>query len=228
MTRYNPRTGQPETYQPGPYDQAHYYFQVGGAMPNHFESWSNGFRFAIPSGTGDGTLTGAQVTAYKAAFQTFYASSIISGGVTLEWFKYARIETDGKMLPGTSATLSAYPVNIGGTGPVSDKPFQNTIAVTWRTNKARGLAHKGRFYLPLPSLASDAGTGMITAASADTVRDKANTLLAALNAVGPYYLAIFSRKAGSPTHQTVVGSAVGRVWDTQRRRRRSLVEDYHQ
>lgn len=227
MTRYNPRTGQPETYQPGPYDQAHWYFQVGGRMPGGLETWSNGFRLAIPNGTAGDTVTTAQENAFKAAFQAFYASSIISSGVLLEYMKYGRIEENGHMLPGAAAKVVSYGVSIGGTGTLSSLPFQSTIAVTWRTNMARGLAHKGRFYIPLPSLASDAGAGTITQASADSVRDKANTLLAAINAVSPYYLAIFSRKSGSPTHQTVVGSSVGRVWDTQRRRRRNLVENYN-
>lgn len=226
MTRYNPRTGEPETYQAGPYDQKHWYLQVGGRMPGGLEAWSNGFRLAIPNGTDLSQLTTAQINAFKAAFQTFYASNIISAGVLLEYMKYSYVQEDGKLLPGTAAGFSSYGTNVGGTGSLSTLPFQSTIAVTWRTNLARGLAHKGRFYLPLPALGADGGTGTISTTAADQVKALANQLLAQLNAATPAYLAVFSRKAGQPTHQTIVGCAVGRVWDTQRRRRKKLVEDY--
>jgi hypothetical protein len=71
------------------------------------------------------------------------------------------------------------------------------------------------------------GSGLIDAPDAQAVSDTVDTLRTAVNAVNAdYEMAIFSRKAGSPGNRRVTGNLVGEVLDTQRRRRRSLVENY--
>lgn len=222
MPRYDPNTGQLESYQPGPFDSAHWYLQVGGKLPGG-EGWSNGFRFAVTSGAV--VVDQTALTAYAAALQTFYTSTIISSGVKLSFMKMNPIGVDGKYdFQTTQQTLFA---DLPGGGSLSDNPHQDTIAVTWTTGYSMGLARQGRFYLPIPAVANQAGTGLITTAAADDIKAKATTLMNSLNAVvSNLDLAIFSRKQGAPTHRAVTGVRVGLVWDTQRRRRRKLLESY--
>lgn len=224
MPRYDPNTGQLETYQPGPFDSDHYYMQVGGKLPGG-EEWSNGWRFAMVPGNAV-VLDDTMLNAYGAAVQTFYTSTVISSGVKLSFMKMNPIDA----ATGKYDTQSPYTklfADLPGTGTLQALPNQATIAVGWTTGYSLGLAHKGRFYIPIPSLAQTAGSGQITTAAADDVKAKATTMLTALNAVNPNLdVAIFSRKSGAPTHRLVTGVQVGLVWDTQRRRRRKLLESY--
>jgi predicted peroxiredoxin len=55
----------------------------------------------------------------------------------------------------------------------------------------------------------------------------ATTLLTSLNAASANWeVAVFSRKQGAAGNRKVTGIEIGRVLDTQRRRRRSLAEGY--
>jgi len=69
--------------------------------------------------------------------------------------------------------------------------------------------------------------GRCLAAVAQSVSDSTDTMIAAVNGVNAdYEVAVFSRKTGAAGNRRVTGNVVGRVLDTQRRRRRQLAEDW--
>lgn len=213
------------SYEPGPFDSAHWYVQWGGKLPGN-EEWSCGVRMANTGG-GAPANDPALLAGCKAAIQTFHTSNdaFISGAAKLSFVKCNLVGTDGRYVD--PVTYEQVVADIGGAGPASPAyPNQIALAVSLTTAFSRGPGHRGRFYVPLPSYVIDA-TGVIAAANAVQMSTAVDALTAALNAVsGNAKLAVFSRKLGAPAHNLVTGNLVGRVYDTQRRRRRSLVEDY--
>lgn len=212
-------------YTPGPYDGPHHYLQWGGKLPGD-EEWSCGLRLAPASG-----ITPANdpstLTAVKNAVQTYHAAAqtYISGPAKLSFVKLNLIGADGHYVEET--TQEVVVADVAGGGPVTQPhPNQVALAVSLTTGFSRGPAHRGRFYLPLPGFMVES-TGLLDATNATGVRTTTLAFIAALNAVTPNWdVAVYSRKAGAATHRLVTGVQVGLVLDTQRRRRRSLLENY--
>jgi hypothetical protein len=225
MPRYNPNTGQLTTYQTGPYDSAHIYVQWGGKLPGP-ETWSCGVRMAGPSATAVADAA-TLLDDYAGAVSAYHArvGTGLCATAKLSWVKVNAIGTDGKyMVPTTNEQIMA---DVPGTYSTAQLfPNQVAYAVSLKTAVSRGPAHRGRFFLPAPGGALDAN-GLVSDTYRDGVRTSTDTFIAAMNAATPgWQMAIFSRKAGAPTHREVTTSEVGRVLDTQRRRRRSLAESY--
>jgi hypothetical protein len=71
--------------------------------------------------------------------------------------------------------------------------------------------------------------GKITVATADAINAAFKTLLNAIGSSGVGTPAVFSqggKNGAAPVTETVTGCRVGRVMDTQRRRRNKIVESY--
>jgi hypothetical protein len=225
MPRYSPRTGQLTEYQVGPYDTAHIYVQWGGKLPG-LEQWSCGFRMFGPGASAAADAT-AMLPGIAAALHAFHirATSKISSLAKFSYVKCNGVGTDGKYLE--EGTNQAIYADIPGGGVGSALPNQIALAVTWETGFSRGPAHSGRIYLPSPAVALVESENRISAADAVTIGTSVDTLRTAVNQVNAAWeLAVFSRKAGAPGHRAVTGCRIGRVLDTQRRRRRSVVENY--
>jgi len=225
MTRYSPRTGQPTTYQTGPFDSSHLYLQWGGKLPGG-EQWSCGLRYAWFTSLAS-TDPAAMLAPVTTAVQAFHQRSetCIHSAAKLSFVKLNAIGPDGHYYEDSTYEQVVADVAGGGTN-TTQMANQVAWAVSLITGFSRGPAHRGRFYLPLPAV-TVAADGLISAAVRDTVKGSATTFLTALNAVNSNYdVAVFSRKAGAPAHRNVTGIEMGRVLDTQRRRRRSLVEGY--
>jgi hypothetical protein len=173
----------------------------------------------------DGTSVLVPVSAAIAAFHA-RATTHINAKALLSFVKCNAIGVDGKYIgSGTNeATFADIP---GGNTVVNGTSFPNQVAlaVGLTTGFSRGPAHRGRFFLPLPVHDLDA-TGHISAAAAADVDASCATLRTDVNAGGGEQMVVMSRKAGAPGHRAVTGFAIGRVLDTQRRRRRSLAELY--
>jgi len=226
MTRYSPRTGLPTTYQAGPFDSSHIYLQWGGKLPGG-EQWSCGLRLYKPDPSSAEVDAALNINAYKTAIQTYHAggTACSSQAAKLSYVKSNSIGTNGKY--STPTTNQVIVADVGGGGAIlAPHPTQVALAISLVTGFSRGPAHRGRFYIPLPTFLPDAN-GLISVADRDGAKTAATTLLTALNAVtGGWKVGVFSRKAGAPGHRAVTGIEVGRVLDTQRRRRRSLTELY--
>lgn len=211
------------SYSPGPFDSKHYYLQWGGTLPGN-EEFSCGIRLANTAG-GDPVYDVGAHTAYTNAIKAFHsaANSGIGPFCNLTYTKLNVIGTDGKYTEAVTHEQVVTPLAGGGTGTTL-MPNQVALVVSLTTDVTRGPANRGRFYVPLPNfpVASD---GRISAANAALLSGTVDTLIAAINAYSANIkAAVFSRKLGAPAHRLVLGNVVGRVYDTQRRRRRSLDE----
>lgn len=209
----------------GNFDQAHHYVQWGGTLPGG-EQWSCGLRM-VPVTGGTPTNDPALLTGVSAAVEAFHtnASSQISPGAKLTFTKMNAVGADGHYLSLLTAEHVHASVAGGGSGS-NTPPNQIALVVTLETGFSRGPAHRGRFYMPLPMtpIGSD---GRIATGSRDPVVAAATTFLTALNAVtANVKVGVYSRKDGAPAHRLVTAMSVGRVLDTQRRRRNKLVEAY--
>ena len=209
----------------GDFNHAHTYVQWGGKLPGG-EDWSCSFRMkATPEGSTD-PLTDAEKESIAGKIQAFHQSTgaQIADGAKLSYVKVNPVDVHGHQT--SNPTWQHVYADLAGGGGSQVYPNQVAWAVTLYTGFSRGPAHKGRFYLPLPTCAL--GTdGLVSAANAITLSAAADTFITNVNSVNAGWdVAVFSRKEGAADSKVVIGASVGRVLDTQRRRRRKLAEDY--
>lgn len=230
-----------------PFPVQHQYVSVIGDAFNSTERWQFGFRI-----TDGGVSNQETALAISDDVENWYrpnppygAGNIFNSLAThrLTELKVARIGVDGKYPPGEASYSHFYlPPIAGMTGKPAGMTAQDTTAVTLTTAVPRGLASKGRIYLPPHAQALPGADGLVPAATIEPVLQSMRTLINAINAnavVGN--VAIFSRGRGVPAYDAehnrieytypnpgafnvVTGVAMGRVVDTQRRRRRQLTE----
>lgn len=143
---------------------------------------------------------------FKVEFFDEFKSSIVSGTVLQE------IEVrDASGETGLAYTTTyAAP----GTGANTPLPYQVAAVVSWRTGVA-GKSFRGRSYIAGWNEAGNSATGRIDAAVVTDLKDAAENLVAALQAVDTP-LVIYSRKLDVATPVTSV--QVDNRWDIQRRR----------
>jgi len=220
------------------YSKEHVLLTWGGTLPGS-ETWTNSLRCApmpiVPGAVfiDDGDLEGLEAS-YVPAVKDFHArlGTKIANVCQLTWVKLAAIGTDGKYKPGAISVRESVFAPIAGAiaGGGNGVPNQLSLAVTTVTALPRGHAHAGRFYLPMPSIpiGSDA---LISTSDADAVRQSVKTFLEAVadvpgvdTDISP--TPVVMSKIGSGATNKIIGCKIGRVLDTQRRRRRSLPENY--
>lgn len=208
------------------YDGNHVLVAWGGTMPGG-EIWSNTVRMrdVNPIGFPDhAAINGYLVGGFKTALATFWTAlgGYVGPNTKLVWMKANAVGTNGKYLDDTT---NVYTWTTPAGGLLSaDRPNQLSIAVTTTTGASRGRAHAGRFFLPASVAAINATTGLFTTGEADGIAGPAATFLSALNStasvlgVQQLRCAVMSN-IGAGTHHDITGVRVGRVVDTQRRRR---------
>lgn len=210
----------------GNFDSAHIYVQWGGKLPGG-ETWSCGLRLRKKTpGTPDNG--GALLAGVTTAVSEYHSDvdTLISSAAKLSFVKVNAIAVNGHY-QSQSTNQSVLADIPGGVGGGTAYPNQVCCVVTLTTGFSRGPAHKGRFYLPLPAGMPVAADGRCLAAVAASVSTQTSTFISQLNTVNAdYEVAVFSRKDGAPGNRRVIGNVVGRVLDTQRRRRRALAEDW--
>lgn len=183
------------------------------------EEWQTGLRVA-----GTNVPTDQQLEDLDAAFNTFITDDAVSlpAGCRYIGVKWSPIGTDGRYPPsGESRTFFRTTPSQGvfGTGYP-----QIALVLSLRTARLRGYASNGRMYIP-SSLGIEAATGRITTSQAGGVADVGAALISAINDVGLGTVTVMS-EVGSGINAPVTGVRVGRVMDTQRRRRNQLSEEY--
>lgn len=160
-----------------------------------------------------------------AAVQTFHTSAGIGSDARLNTVKLNMIGTDGRYVDQDTTVLHDYPLpGIAGTGPSGLVP-QIAWAVTLRTAATRGLAHAGRFYIPVPAVSVAEG-GVVGTAAAIALADDAATLVNDLNAALPSWRVGVVSDVRTGAARQVTRVEVGRVLDTVRSRRTNLPENY--
>lgn len=183
------------------------------------ESWSCGLHFLSP----DVTELDELLAAGGISQWFLRASSLLPNNALLEYLKMNQIvpATGLYMNPGMPRT---YFFPAPGPPPASNAGIpQNTMAVSTTTALLRGRGSKGRFYPPLSGVipAADGRMGSVTTQGVAT---SAAQLITDLNGANSGSCVVFS-KVGQLTEE-ITGVRVGRIVDTQQRRRRNLIEEY--
>lgn len=223
-----------------PFTAPHMYLSILGDAYGGTERWQFGFRLTDGGISGQATANdvGPAIAAwYPVAANGFYATHRFTS------VKVARIGVDGAYEPGTISGewFPAAPV-LGSEGHAVDSPDvpQLTVCCTLQTAVPRGRGARGRVYPP-PQRWNIGADGLLAAGDAGVFALRMANLISTINArplVGN--VAVMSRGKGVPgpvvkgrqrytypnpgTTNNVTSVGVGRVVDTQRRRRRNLVE----
>lgn len=188
------------------------------------EEWQFGLR--IDSGfTTSGDPTDANMTGLLEAGEEFmtWSGGLFSRRARLLGVKHAKIGQDGKYVGDARERFLDTPA--AGAGPAGSPDFpQICVVFTTLTNRARGFASRGRFYSPPTAFGVDAD-GRMTAQMQTACIAQGKAFLEAVNAVGIGPVTVYSQ-VGEGIAREVTGVRVGRVFDTQRRRRESLPEEY--
>jgi hypothetical protein len=221
-----------------PYDRRHVVIQWGGTLPGG-EIWSNMLR-----GGSAGTGASAPVPTHdemiswlqgelKDEIAAWHSrpSTQTSSSVKLTFAKANVVDQDGHYVEQTTNEY-VYPTPIAGGSAAAFHPTQVAWCLSLTTGLSRGLAHRGRFYLPCPAVDVDRSNGLVSAADAQLVANSLKTFIEAvadtpgLDAINPFKVLVMSKGGtGGATH-VVTGVEVGRVLDTQVRRRNALHENY--
>jgi hypothetical protein len=150
------------------------------------------------------------------------ALAAVSAAAKLEWIKYNVIDpvTGRYADPTQSHTFNVVPPTPGLYSP---GPPQLTMAISLLTDQARGRGHAGRVYPPSGGLNALGADGRMAVLDTQNSANAFRTLLMAIQTAGSTDIVIYSKAAQSFT--AVTKTSVGRVLDTQRRRRSSLSEE---
>jgi hypothetical protein len=205
------------------------------------ERWSTGFQVGFEESAVASIDPGA-AGALAAAWEVFFENSvhhIPDEYRTLET-KVALINTNGTTNLDEISWHTLSPIVVGGS-PDNPMPAQITVAATMTSQLQRGIGSKGRMFLPGYAHTVEAATGKIpTARTAelatgmklffDTIND--NVLLPGIVIIASKgHKTAALDENGQPVYvdginRTVTGVRVGNVYDTQRRRRNELTEQY--
>lgn len=220
-----------------PFPIPHVVLQWGGKLPGN-EQWSCSLRLAEqtphipgsnyvpPDDQYESWLTGSIKNAVLAYHQR--ATTAIHPRALLSFCKLNAVDINGHY---TSANTHSYVfADVAGAGVAPNAfPNQIALAVSLTTGFSRGPAHRGRYYLPMPSVEIDAN-GVIYPQYVTGVVASTKTFLEAvadvpgIDAPNSLTPVVMSRKANAAAYRKITGVAVGQVLDTQRRRRKSLNE----
>lgn len=190
-----------------------------GSTGQPVEEWTNTLNFVSQPNFAPLSQTVADDAHVFAVNYIEAASLKFSNDTHLSFLKVATVDASGH-IPGTVYRTDTPETS--GVSTTGRHPYQCSLAVSLLTG-LRGPSHRGRFFMPPQNLAIDSGTGLV---QLSLVQDMLAGLVATLQgfeqAVGGALIVASSKGYNTP----VTGIKVGRVMDTQRRRRRSLPEDY--
>jgi hypothetical protein len=214
---------------------------ISGTMHFASEQWSTSFQMGSPTADMvDAQAPGAQSIA--TAWNTFFtaAANKISNQYFTKQVKCALINTDGTT---DIDSIDYFDQSGVSGGNVTDNPLppQISLAATLTSDNQRGLASKGRMYLPGICAPVEAATGKLSSTYQNTLATNFKAFLDAVNtaggASGKLVLASAGHKTttldanGQPQYLAgrtawVTGCRIGNVYDTQRRRRNDFIESY--
>lgn len=218
-----------------PYKEDHYLLTVKGtrASQSATDEWQFGLRIsestAFTPANFEDALTDARgdVETWWGAIRQLYGAA-----TKVTSCKFARIGTDGLYEPQDRVSEQDITVALQpGTSASPNLPGQIATVITLLTNTTRGLASKGRIFLPALSTASVNTDGSIFGPHVETIADATVTLLNNLNNwpggdTGQQFgRVIVASKVGAGEERDVTGIRVGRRFDVQRRRAEKFPEN---
>nr|CRY96448.1 hypothetical protein [uncultured prokaryote] len=201
-----------------PFPSAHSLLTFSGPAYADQEEWSTGCRLRRSTPPTLSELQGA-----ADAFQGLCGTTALgaSNAARLVSVKWAPQTTEGRYGDGEAVELLLTPSALGSNGRM---PAQIAVVLSLRTARPRGRGSNGRMYIPaLPTL--EENTGRFSTADATTIAVAASDALSAIGSALSTDVVVGSQ-VGSGLLETVTGVRVGRVPDTQRRRREGLPESY--
>lgn len=203
-----------------------------GGMYNGAEEWSTGFFMGAPDAdANDPTEAGAQAVA--DAWATFFhgGPARISNRWYTESVKLSIMKQDGKTDLG-AIVRHDYTDKPYGAATVIGFPPQITLAATLQAGTGKGLAGKGRMYIPGTALSLDE-TGHADSAQVGELATAMAAFLTACSSSIELPASVINASQGrknlidgGPVSRAVDAVRVGNVFDTQRRRRNGLAEQY--
>lgn len=205
---------------------------MSGSMFGGEEEWSTGFYMGNVSA--DANLPQQSIVdAIGPLWQTFFttAANGFNSNYKTHEIKIVQLKaTDGKTVP-DSQVYYTYPAPITGGYTTNINPPQISAVATLISPIARGLASKGRMFLPGTGFSVDTN-GRIPTASQTSLTNNLKTFLRAVNDLPEDNVILLSSKGrtapllGAPVMHEVISVRIGNVYDTQRRRRNALTEVY--
>lgn len=207
-------------------------YTISGTCFGGGEIWTTSF-FAGREAADSIAPTDNGVSLVADAWKTFFTnttSSIASAYKTTE-VKAVQLDTSGHTRLDTVKHFTYTTAPVGGVAS-SPMPAQVALVATLQSTLPRGLASKGRMFLPGVNIPVDA-TGHLPAGSMTSLLANFRTFINAVNSVqdlgGVVVLASRGRGALPVTPgpiKAVSTVKLGNVYDTLRRRRNQLVESY--
>jgi hypothetical protein len=210
---------------------------ISGVFLGGLEEWSTGFWMGYEDGDAD-LPTQQLADDIRTAWQSWFTSqaAYISNAYTSNLVKLSSVGTDGKS-DANDTVYSTFTGNAAG-ARAELLPPQIALVATLQGAAARGLASKGRMYLP--GVVRQIGVnGKIDGTTQASMLAAFRTMLQAINATTATdnvivlashgqlnkdgTIKVGGRAAVTKAVQTV---KMGDVYDTQRRRRNGLVEVY--
>lgn len=205
---------------------------ISGTSFGGEEEWSTGF-FLVNESSDVLSPTEQGAADIGAAWQTFFlaASTKMNSNWKTTQVKIATLNTTG----GTdlsSVVYYNYPTPITGTTVTPTFPPQISLVATLLAGVPRGLGSKGRMYLPGIAVSPD-GNGRIPTTDAANICNNLASFLNLINGdadvgdrVGNASFGRTPPAVGPGINRYVESVRVGNVYDTQRRRRNALTEQY--
>jgi hypothetical protein len=171
----------------------------------------------------------ATLDSVRTRFNTFYQTASVGISTSAFYFgvKAAIIGPDGRYPAAGNSISSLMSTPQPGAGPGFGYP-QLTTVVTLNTALLRGKGSVGRMFLPPTSLPIQAD-GRLATSVAQLVATASASLITDLNGLLDGDVSVFGGGEGGTgpgSQRDVTSVRVGRVVDTQRRRRNQLSEDY--
>lgn len=214
---------------------------ISGTCFNGQEQWSTGFYIGDPAADAadPGTTTASSLAPLWTTFFQ-HANAHISTAYKTTSIKVSQLEIDGDV-DLSMIDIYDYPAAIAGSSGGAPLPPQIALAATLTSDLQRGLASKGRMYLPginLPMGAADPHVAIFEQTNiADQLKVFVDAVNASANISGRIVLASKGTKLTNPADPNqwayvngktanVTGLRVGNVYDTQRRRRNGIAESY--
>jgi hypothetical protein len=187
------------------------------------EQGQTGLRFDSPAAASQ-----ALVDACAAAWSTFWTTAVagIEQGYQLAFLRLASIAPDGNYVPDSVAYDHVFSGVVGGGGVTANRfPLAMSMASTLLTAVPRGLANRGRMYLPWYNAPLQIGY-VWQAADANNRSNPLAAMIGALNDVLPGPASVMSKKGLLGAKQPITAVMTGRRPDTQRRRQNHIPEQY--
>ena len=219
-----------------PYPRAHNYLVCYGETiaEGQRDVWQLGLRIGSESGTPVIGEPGASLlNDVEADLTTFWTAfgALVPASTRFLGFKFNGIGPDGRYLSQERTVFRDFAQPKAGQATADTAlPPQCAVVATLRTGAQRGLAAKGRIYLPSISKGNLGAGGYMSDGARDNVESAVATLLTNLNnwpgldaASDPGDVVVAS-KVGVGAMRKVTGVSVGRRLDVQRSRGNKLQE----